>query len=140
MRRKADQEAEKKRERDEKRDKEKADRKAEAERKKEETAEKMKNAREATKKIQLIQPPLSKFEALLDHPKIGNVPKATVTASKKCQKELEDIKKACERCITGTAPSTADKDKLDSTESALNEAKTSLSALQDFIQAAEKHS
>ena len=142
MRRKADQEAEKKRERDEKRDKEKADRKAEAERKKEETTEKMKNIREATKKIQLIQPLLSKLEALLDHPKTGNVPKAIVTASKnkKCQKELGDIKKACERCITGTAPSTADKDKMDSTESALNEAKTSLSALQDFIQAAERHS
>ena len=123
-----------------KRDKEKADRKAEAERKREETAEKMKNAREATKKIQFIQPPLSKFEALLEQPKIVNVPKATVTASKKCQKELEDIKKACERCITGTAPSTKDKDKIDSAESAVNEAKTSLAALQDFIQAAERHS
>ena len=83
---------------------------------------------------------MSKFDALLDHPKTGNVPKATVTACKKCQKELGDIKKACERCITGTSPSNKDKEKIDSAESAVNEAKVCVGALQDLVHAAEKHS
>ena len=140
MRQKEADELERKRERAEKREKELADRKAEADRKKEETAEKAKIMREATKKIQLIQPPLSKLEALLEHPKIGNVPKSTVTDCTKRQKQLEEIKKACERCITGTAPSTKDKEKIDSADSAVSEAKDSLAALHDFIQTAEKHS
>ena len=100
----------------------------------------MKNIREATKKTQLTQPPLSKFEALLGHTQIVNAPRATVTDCEKRLKELGDIKKACERCITGTAPSTKDKATMDPAESAVNEAKASLAALQDFIQAAEKHS
>ena len=140
MRKKDEQEAERKREREEKREKEKADRKAEQDRIKVENAEKAKNTRDMTRKIQLIQPHLSKLDALLEHAQIGKVPKANVTDCKKSQKELDEIKKACERYITGTTPSAKDKEKIDKAESAVNEAKTCLAALNDFIQAAERHS